>query len=63
MSVKFFIYIISTVIVIWSLDSININQIFKKNKEKQAKTLYFILAISLIQLITSFTYEIFLSVN
>ena len=63
MSVKFFIYIISTVIVIWSLDSININQIFKKNKEKQAKTFYFILAISLIQLITSFTYEIFLSVN
>ena len=63
MSVKFFIYLIASIIVIWSLDSININQIFKKNKENQAKVFYFILAISLIQLITSFTYEIFLSVN
>ena len=34
MSAKFFIYLITTPLVIYSLDSININQIFKKNKVK-----------------------------
>lgn len=29
---KFFIYILSTVLVIWSMDSVNINKIFKKIK-------------------------------
>lgn len=32
MSVKYFIYLIVTVIVVWSLDSVNINAIFKKIK-------------------------------
>lgn len=59
MSVKYFIYLIITIIVIWSLDSININAIFKKNKIWQARTFYFLLAISLIYLITNFIYDIY----
>ena len=59
MSVKFFIYIFSTIIVIYSLDSININQIFKKNKETHAKIFYFILALCMIELLTSFLYNVF----
>ena len=45
---KFLVYIFSTIIVIWSMDSVNINKIFKKNKIYQAKLFYFLLGISLI---------------
>ncbi len=63
MSVKFFIYIITTILTVWSLDSININNIFKKNKVTQARLFYFLLALSLIYLTTNFIYDIFLSVK
>lgn len=59
MSVKFFLYIFSSIIVIWSFDSVNINQIFKKNKINQAKIFYFILALCMIELLTSFLYNLF----
>ncbi|MDD6223986.1 MAG: DUF1146 family protein [bacterium] len=61
MSVKFFLYIFVTIIVIWSLDSININKIFKKNKVLEARIFYFLLALSLIQLVTSFIYDFYVS--
>lgn len=59
MSAKFFLYLFSTIIVIYSLDSININQIFKKNKIMQAKIFFFLLAICMIELLTSFLYNLF----
>ena len=59
MSVKYFLYLIVTVITIWSLDSININAIFKKNKAWQARTFYFFLALSLIYLVTNFIYDLY----
>lgn len=59
MSAKFFLYLFSSIIVIWSIDSININQIFKKNKINQAKIFYFLLAICMIELLTSFLYNLF----
>lgn len=61
MSAKVILYVIVSIIVIWSLDSININKIFKKNKELQARVFYFLLAISLVQLVTSFIWDFFLS--
>lgn len=61
MSGKFVIYIIVSILVIWSLESININGIFKKNRVYQATTFYFLLAISMIYLVTNFVYDIFLS--
>lgn len=60
---KFFIYILSTVLVIWSMDSVNINKIFKKNKEPQAKLFYFLLGISLIYLVTNFFMDLFTSLK
>jgi uncharacterized membrane protein YwzB len=63
MSVKFFIYLFVAVLVIWSFDSININQIFKKNKILQARVFYFLLGLSMIYLITNFVYDFFLSIN
>lgn len=61
MSVKAFLYILVGIVVIWALDSININQIFKKNRVVQARIFYFLLALSLIQLVTSFIYDFYLA--
>ena len=61
MSAKFFIYLITTPLVIYSLDSININQIFKKNKVNQARVFYLILALCIIYLLTNFIYDFFLA--
>ena len=55
---KIALYFLITILVIISLDSININNIFKKNKIFQARLYYFFLAISLIYLVTNFIYEI-----
>ena len=57
MNVKFFLYIVVTVFVILSLDSININQIFKKNKVFQARLFFLFLALALIYLVTNFIYD------
>lgn len=59
MSAKFFLYIFSSIVVIYSIDSININQIFKKNKVIQARIFYFIISLCMIELLTSFLYNLF----
>lgn len=61
MSGKFFLYILVTIAVIWAMDSVNINQILKKNKILQARVFYFFLAISLIYLVTNFIMDLFTS--
>ncbi len=61
MNGKFFLYILVGIIVIWSLDSIQINKIFKKNHVLQARVFYFLLAIALIELVTSFFYELYIA--
>ena len=61
MKVKLILYILVGVAVIWSMDSININQIFKKNKITQARLFYFFLTISIIYLVTNCFYDLYLS--
>lgn len=56
---KFFLYVVVTILVIWAMDSININGIFKKGKIFQARLLYFFLGIALIYLITNFLMDLF----
>ena len=63
MSVKFFIYCLITILVIWAMDSVNINGVFKKNKILQARIFYFLLGISMIYLITNFIFDIFTTVK
>ena len=60
---KFLIYIISSIVVIWSMESVNINQIFKKNKILQARIFYFLLGISLIYLVTNFFMDLYTSIK
>lgn len=59
MSAKLFLYLFSSVIVIFSIDSVNINAIFKKNKFFQAKIFYFLIALCMIELLTNFLYNLF----
>ena len=63
MKVKLILYIIVGFFVIWSMDSININQIFKKNKITQAKLFYFFLTISIVYLSTNFIYDLYLAIS
>lgn len=63
MTAKFIIYIAVTILVIWSLESVNISQIFKKNRYYQARVFYFLLAASLIYLVTNFFWDLFLSIK
>ncbi len=58
MNFKYLLYLFVTVIVIWAMDSINLNGFFKKNKIIQARVLYFLFALALIYLITNFLWDI-----
>ena len=61
---KFILYFVVTIVVIWTMDTININSLFKKNVNPlQAKIFYFLLGISMIYLVTNFLYDIFTSVR
>lgn len=57
MPIKFLLYAAVTPFVILALDSVNINQIFKKNKVFGARLFLFLIAISLIYLVTNFIYD------
>ena len=59
MSTKFFLYIFSFIIVVFAIESVNISIIFKKNREIQAKIFYFILALCMTELLTSFLYNLY----
>ena len=63
MSGKFFLYVLVTILVIWAMDSININGIFKKNRILQARIFYFLLGISMIYLVTNFLWDLFTNVK
>jgi len=57
MPIKFMLYALVTPFVILALNSLNINQIFKKNKIFEARLLFFFIALSLIYLVTNFIYD------
>lgn len=59
MDAKLMLYLFSTVIVVFSIDSVNINAIFKKNKVFQARVFYFLLALCMIEILTELFYNLF----
>ena len=64
MTFKFILYFAVTIIVIWTMDTININALFKKNVNPlQAKIFYFLLGISMVYLVTNFFWDLMNSVN
>lgn len=59
MGIKALLYIFVTPIVIWALDGVNINSIFKKNKIYQASILYIMICLSLSYLVVNFFMDFF----
>lgn len=51
---NFLLYSIVFAVIVWVMDGININSIFKKNKIYQARMFYIIIIISLTYLVTNF---------
>jgi len=51
---SFLLYIIVLIIVIWAMDGININYIFKKNRINEARVFYIIIVFSLTYLTSNF---------
>ncbi|MBE6144657.1 MAG: DUF1146 domain-containing protein [Firmicutes bacterium] len=61
MSLKSILYLFSVPVVLFALDSININSIFKKNKILQARLFYLIITLGLSYLLVNFFYDFFLN--
>jgi len=57
MLLKAILYIIFTFVSIWALDSININDLFKKNKYYASRVLYLMISVSLSYLVVNFMYD------
>ena len=55
--IKLIIYIFIIPLVIFAMDSININGIFKKNKIYQARIFYILLVFSMSYLMCNFIYD------
>ena len=55
---KLIIYIFVIPLVIFAMDSININRIFKKNRIYQARLFYILIVFGLSYLICNFLYDL-----
>lgn len=63
MNIKAILYIIITPFVIWSLDSINIEGKFKKNRIYQARFLMLFIGLSISYLVVNYFYDFFVNVK
>ncbi len=59
MSVKTILYIVIIPLCVWGIESINVNGIFKKNREFQATLLYLMLSLGLSYLVVNCLYDFF----
>ena len=59
MNVKAIIYILITPFVIYCMDSLNLNHVFKKNKVTQARILYLLVGFALSYLVVNFIYDFY----
>ena len=61
MTIKTILYIIIVPLSIFALDSINLNNKFKKNHEFQIKLLYLMGSLGLSYLVVNFFYDFFIN--
>lgn len=61
--IKTLLYIVVVPIIMWVLESINTNNLFKKNRVYQASILYIVVSIGLSYLVVNFFYDFFISSN
>lgn len=62
-TIKTILYVLIVPFSILALDSINIQNVFKKNRYVQARVLYLFLAMALSYLVVNFFYDFFTSYN
>ncbi len=63
MSIKVILYVLVTAVIVWALDGININRIFKQNRIWQATVFYVALVMALSYLVVNFLYDFFVYVR
>ena len=63
MSIKLVLYIITVPLSLVALDSLSVENKFKKNHVFQAKILIFFLTLALSYLVVNFLYDIYLNSN
>lgn len=61
MNVKTILYLCFVPIVLWSLESLNLDRFFKKGRVYQIRLFYLILCLGLSYLLVNFFYDFFLS--
>lgn len=59
MSVKVILYIFISPLVIWALEGVNLNSIFKKNRIIQANIIYVMFVLGLSYLVVNFLFDFF----
>ena len=59
MNVKLLLYIFVIPFVMYALDGVNINSIFKKNKITQARILYIMIIFALSYLLVNFIFDFY----
>ena len=59
--IKTLLYIVVVPLSIWALDSINITNMFKKNKYYQARLFYVMVAFGISYLTVNFLYDFFVN--
>lgn len=59
MNIKIILYIIMVPLSIWALDSLNIENKFKKNRYYQSRLLYLMISLSLSYLVVNFFYDFY----
>ena len=57
--VKIYLYTICLMIVLWSMDSVDLNRFFKKNKNLQARILYLVICIVITYLVVNFFWDFY----
>lgn len=59
MTIKVYLYVLVLVLVIWVMDSVDINRIFKKNKNLQARILYLMICIMITYILVNFIWDFY----
>lgn len=57
MNFKIMLYVFTTILSGYLLDSLNINHLFKKNRVLEAKIIYLLICICISYLVTNYLYD------
>ncbi len=55
--IKTITYLVIAAIVMWALDGVRLNDIFKQNRNIQARIVYLLLTLSITYLVTNFIFD------